>query len=107
MNRTLTLAMLAILLWFGAAFAQGSGTNASTNPPAVSAGYADAAASPAPGAGKNGFTKRQAAKFFRKHGYGHVKNLTKDDQGIWHASAMKNGAAVNATLDSQGNISEQ
>ena len=33
--------------------------------------------------------------------------ITKDDQGIWHGTAMKNGASVNVSVDFQGNIAEQ
>jgi hypothetical protein len=40
-------------------------------------------------------------------GFEDIKGLNKDDQGIWHGSAMKDGKSVNVTLDYQGNIAEQ
>jgi Spy/CpxP family protein refolding chaperone len=107
MNRSLAMVMLTALLSSGAAYAQDASTNASPNPPAVSTGHADSKTSAAPVPGKNSFTKRQAHKRFADHGYTAVKGLSKDDQGIWHGSAMKDGKPVNVTLDYQGNIAEQ
>lgn len=107
MNRAVAAVLFTSLLSSGAVMAQDASTNASPNPPAVSTGHADAKTSAAPVAGKNSFTKSQTAKRLRDHGYSHVKGLTKDDQGIWHGTAMKSGASVNVTLDFQGNISEQ
>ena len=107
MNRAIAAALLASLLSSGAAFAQAPSANASSNPPAVATGQADTRTSAAPVAGKNSFTKHQTAKRLRDHGYTGVKGLTKDDQGIWHGTATKGGAAVNVSVDYQGNISEQ
>jgi hypothetical protein len=107
MNRALAAVMLTGLLSSGVAFAQDASTNASPNPPAVSTGHADVKTSAAPVAGKNSFTKRQTAKRLRDHGYSHVKGLTKDDQGIWHGTAMKGSASTNVSVDYQGNISDQ
>jgi hypothetical protein len=107
MNRTLLAAALAGLLVSGAAFAQDAANNTSPNPPAVASGHADSKTSAAPVAGKNSFTREQAAKRLKDHGYSAVKGLTKDDQGVWHGTATKNGAPVSVTLDYQGNIAEQ
>ena len=37
-------------------------------------------------------------------GYTQVKNLTKDDKGVWMASGMKGGKTVAIALDYQGNV---
>jgi hypothetical protein len=107
MNRTLLIAALAGLLASGAAIAQDATNNASPNPPAVASGHADSKTSAAPVAGKNSFTKKQVVKRLKDHGYSAVKGLTKDDEGVWHGTATKNGAPVSVTLDYQGNIAEQ
>ena len=107
MNRAIAAALLTGMLSSGAAFAQDASTNASSNPPAVATGHADTKTSAAPVAGKNSFTKHQTAKRLRDHGYTGVKGLTKDDQGVWHGTAMKGGSSVNVSVDYQGNISEQ
>jgi hypothetical protein len=36
-----------------------------------------------------------------------VTGLTKDDKGIWRGKAMKDGRAVNVSLDFQGDVTEQ
>jgi hypothetical protein len=107
MNRALAAVLLTGLFSSGAALAQDASTNASPNPPAVATGHADAKTSAAPVPGKNSFTKKQTAKRLRDHGYSHVKGLMKDDQGIWHGTAMKGSSPTNVSVDYQGNISEQ
>ena len=94
------------LLASGAAVAQDASTNSSTNPPAVATGHADSKTSAAPVGGRNSFTQKQAAHRLRDHGYGQVNGLTKDDQGVWHGTAVKDSASVNVSVDYQGNISE-
>jgi hypothetical protein len=107
MNRTLATMTLVGLLSSGLVLAQNASTNPSPNPPAVASGHANSKTSAAPVAGENSFTEKQAAKRLRDHGYTDIKELTKDDQGIWHGSATKGGKAVDVTLDYQGNIAEQ
>ena len=107
MNRTFAIVLLSGLVASGLVAAQDSSTNASPKPPAVVSGHADSKTSAAPVAGKNSFTKKQTAKRLRDHGYSAVKGLTKDDQGIWHGTATKNGSPVNVSVDYQGNITEQ
>lgn len=107
MNRTLAVIVLSGLMSSGIAAAQDASTNTSPQPPAVSTGHADSKTAAAPVPGKNSFTKKQTAKRLRDHGYSGVKGLTKDDQGIWHGTALKNGASVNVNVDFQGNITEQ
>ncbi len=57
-----------------------------------------------PLAGANSFTETQAADRIRGAGFGDVKNLKKDDQGIWRGDAQKNGQTVQVSLDFRGNI---
>ena len=54
--------------------------------------------------GRNSFTEGQAKSRMEKAGYTNVTDLKKDDQGIWHAKAQKDGKSVNVALDYQGKI---
>ncbi|WP_374450125.1 PepSY domain-containing protein [Stella sp.] len=87
------------------------GAAAQTTPPATR----DAPANPAvnstgpnnPGApapGANSFTETQARARLEDQGYTAVSGLTKDKDGIWRGSAMRNGQKVEVALDYQGNI---
>ncbi len=58
----------------------------------------------APVAGANSFTEAQAKDRIEKAGYSEVKDLKKDDSGIWMAAGMKDGKAVMVALDYQGNV---
>ena len=107
MNRTLALVAIAGLLGSVAAFAQTAATNSSSMPRAISSGDAGAKTAAAPVPGRNSFTRKQARSRLRDHGYDEVKDLKKDDQGVWHATAVKAGQPVGVTLDYQGNITEQ
>ena len=54
--------------------------------------------------GSNSFTMRQARHRIMKHGFTKVKDLTKDDQGVWHGAAMQNGSAVKVWEDYKGSV---
>jgi len=54
--------------------------------------------------GRNSFTEGQAKSRLEKAGYSKVTDLKKDDQGIWHAKAQKDGKSVDVALDYQGKI---
>ena len=58
----------------------------------------------APVAGANSFTEGQARARIEERGFAQVTDLKKDDQGIWRATAMKDGKSVAVALDYQGNI---
>jgi hypothetical protein len=58
----------------------------------------------APAAGANSFTAGQAKARIESRGYASVSGLAKDRNGIWRGKAMKDGKAVNVTLDYQGNV---
>ncbi|MBB6219552.1 PepSY domain-containing protein [Rhizobium leguminosarum] len=83
---------------------------AQTAPATTSDGKTPAIATPdstnptAPVEGANSFTEGQAKDRIEKAGYTDVKDLKKDDKGIWMASGMKDGKAVMIALDYQGNI---
>jgi hypothetical protein len=58
----------------------------------------------APAAGANSFTEGQAKARIESRGYASVTGLSKDTNGLWRGKAMKDGKAVNVTLDYQGNV---
>ena len=58
----------------------------------------------APVAGKNSFTEGQAKARIEEAGYTDVTGLKLDDQGVWRASATKDGKQANVSLDFQGNV---
>ena len=57
--------------------------------------------------GANSFTEGEARSRLEKAGYGEVKDLKKDDDGIWRGSAMLDGKAANVGLDFKGNVAAQ
>ncbi|MHC2109087.1 hypothetical protein [Methylobacterium sp. CM6246] len=57
--------------------------------------------------GANSFTEGEARRRLEKAGYHEVKDLKKDGDGIWHASAMLDGKAANVGLDFKGNVAVQ
>ncbi|NTA13827.1 PepSY domain-containing protein [Agrobacterium tumefaciens] len=58
----------------------------------------------APVEGANSFTEAQARQRMEDAGYTQVKDLTKDDKGVWMASGMKGGKTIALALDYQGNV---
>jgi len=60
---------------------------------------------PVPGA--NSFTEAQAAERIAKAGFQDVKNLKKDDQGVWRGIAKKGDSQVNVALDFRGNVVQE
>jgi negative regulator of sigma E activity len=60
--------------------------------------------SQAPVAGANSFTEGQAKSRIESNGYNSVSSLKKDDNGVWRGKAMKDGKAVDVSLDFQGNV---
>jgi len=107
MYRIIGLGALVLFLSTATAFAQDPASNASTRPPAIATGDADSKTSAAPLVGKNSFTKEQTRDRLKDHGYSQVKNLQKDQEGVWHATASRDGRTVGVTVDYQGNITQQ
>jgi hypothetical protein len=62
------------------------------------------ASTPMPAKGANSFTKKQAGHRIMKHGFTQVKDLTKDDNGVWHGTAMHDGASVKVWEDYKGSV---
>jgi hypothetical protein len=57
-----------------------------------------------PAAGANSFTEGQARGRIEAAGYTNVREMRKDDQGVWRARAMRNGSEADVGLDFQGNV---
>lgn len=58
----------------------------------------------APLAGANSFTEEQAKDRAIGAGYASVSALTKDADGIWRGTAMKDGKTNNIAIDYKGNV---
>lgn len=100
-----TAIFAAVVLGTSALTALAQTTPATTsdgNTPAVATPDTNNAAAPVEGA--NSFTEGQAKERIEKAGYADVKDLRKDDKGIWMASGTKDGKPVAIALDYQGNI---
>ena len=82
----------------------GTGVSTSPSPAAVTTTAAPSRTTEAPVAGANSFTEGQARSRIEDRGFAEVKDLKKDDQGIWRGMAMKDGKSVAVALDYQGNI---
>ena len=54
--------------------------------------------------GANSFTESQATERIKEKGFGEVKGLKKDDDGIWRGKATRDGKSVDVSLDFQGNV---
>jgi hypothetical protein len=107
MNRVLTLAAAAALsgaLVSGAAVAQSTppAANHDAGTPAVAPANANNPGAPV--AGANSFTRSQAISRIQQAGFSRVSGLAKDKDGIWRATATKDGAIVHVALDYQGNV---
>lgn len=57
--------------------------------------------------GANSFTEGEARSRLERSGLKDVKDLKKDDQGIWRGTAMLDGKSVGVGLDFKGNLSAQ
>ncbi len=103
--------LAAALLSATALTAAAQTTAPATTAPATSTdGNTPAVATPetknptAPVEGANSFTEEQAKTRIEEAGYSDVKDLKKDDKGIWMASGMKDGKSVMIAMDYQGNV---
>lgn len=98
----LALGALSIL---SSAYAQEAATPApKPQTPAVATPETQNPAAPVPG--ENSFTEGQAKERIEGKGYSDVTALTKGEDGIWSATAMKDGKSLIVKLDFQGNITE-
>jgi hypothetical protein len=71
------------------------------NPPLKSPNQNNAAMAVA---GANSFTQSEAIKQIEARGYTNVSGLTKDQNGIWRGTAMKDGKSGPISVDYQGNV---
>jgi len=99
MNRITAIAM-GLFLSATAAFAQSETPSTSQTTPAVNTENNPGA----PVAGKNSFTEDQAKSRIEDAGYTDVSGLKLDDQGVWRATAKKDGKEAGVSLDFQGNV---
>ena len=81
----------------------GALSSAPVNPSSVPVNQVAANEAP-PMAGANSFTEAQAKDRIEAAGFVNVVALAQDQDGIWRASAMKNGAPVKVALDFKGNV---
>ena len=92
----------AISLCASIAFAQEKPAQNGPANPAVKGMHDNNSAIPV--AGANSFTKSEAAKQIEAKGYTHIKNLKKDQSGVWRGTATKDGHAGPVSVDYQGNV---
>lgn len=76
----------------------------SASPSAVQTNNTMKRTSAAPVPGRNSFTAGEARRRITSAGFSDVKDLKKDNQGIWRGMAMKDNATVKVSLDYQGNV---
>ena len=57
--------------------------------------------------GHNSFTKSEAASRIRSAGYTDVTVTILDSDGLWHATATRNGQSVQVALDYKGDVASQ
>lgn len=99
----LGIAMTAVLTG-GTCLAQSSQNDqaaAGNHNQAVATNSANAAQ---PAAGSNSFTMGEAKARLERQGFANVSDLNKDDNGVWHGKAQKDGSSGNVWLDYKGNI---
>lgn len=81
--------------------------NSSTTPPAVTTSNAPSKTAAAPVKGRNSFSLGEARRRITRAGYTDVKGLKKDNDGIWRATATKDGQSMSVYCDYQGNVGNQ
>ncbi|WP_375408326.1 hypothetical protein [uncultured Methylobacterium sp.] len=107
----LPLICAALLVGTGAVFAQAPAAPAPDAKPAAPAAKEGAPHTGAVGqaleSGANSFTEGQVKERFAKMGFGEVKDLTKDETGIWRGKAEHAGKPVTIGMDYKGNVAAQ
>lgn len=101
--RMMALAISAALLAASTSIA-GAETPAQSGPqnPAVKTDSGNNSDAPVKGA--NSYTQSEAKSRIEAMGYSHVGSLKKDGNGVWRATATKDGQRVHVSLDYQGNV---
>lgn len=57
--------------------------------------------------GSNSFTEAQVRDRLGKMGFDDVRDLRKDEQGIWHGKAMHAGHELSFRMDYRGNVAAE
>ncbi|MHC1550338.1 PepSY domain-containing protein [Phyllobacterium sp. K27] len=97
---------LGALSFLSTAHAQDTGTKPAADPETPAVATPDTVNPSAPVPGENSFTEAQAKERIESKGYSEVSGLTKGEDGVWSATATKDGKSSNVKLDYQGNITE-
>lgn len=109
----LPLICAAFLISTGAGFAQAPTTpspEAKPAAPSMKEGAPHAATGgvgQALESGANSFTEGQVEERFAKMGFGEVKDLRKDESGIWRGTAQHAGKPLTIGMDFKGNVAAQ
>ena len=108
MSARAVLVLAALLAIPASSFAQQPATGAGGAPAASGPGNAAVNRSDQhdqqPVAGANSFTEGQAKSRIENHGFSNVTDLKKDANGVWRATAMKDGKSTTVSLDFKGNV---
>src|SRR5262245_31331988 len=88
----------------GVAFAQYDAKQPASPPSAQAQLATTPAGAPAPANAGAAMTEVQAKARIESQGFTNVSELKKDAQGIWSAKAMKDGKAVQLSLDTRGEV---
>ena len=100
--RSLAAALASLALTGLAAQAQDSAAQNGPQNPAIKSPQANSSSTPVKGA--NSFTRSQARARIEAKGYTKVAGLHKDKDGVWRATAEKDGKSGSVSLDYQGNV---
>ena len=100
--RAIYVGVAAAALLAGSAIAATTANDNAPSNPAVKT--TDGNNPGAPASGANSFTEGQAKARIEARGYASVTGLAKDEKGLWHGKAMKDGKSTNVALDYQGNV---
>jgi hypothetical protein len=100
--RSLILAAAVLTVTVLPVCAQNGAAQNGPQNPAIKSPQANSASVPVKGA--NSFTEAQAKARIEAKGYAKVAGLHKDQDGVWRASAEKDGKPLSVSLDYQGNV---
>ena len=103
-NLRFGMAALVLAVTMGTASAQTATPAAPADKPAA---QTTTTTTTPPVAGANSFTETQARDRIAAAGFQDVKDLKKDDQGIWRGMAKKGDTQVNVALDFRGNVVQE
>jgi protein CpxP len=100
-----TIAVVAALTSAAVAQTNPATQGTGSSNPAVTNKPADSPSSTGPlEPGANSFTEGQARSRLEAQGLSNITDLRKDEQGIWHGKATRNGQAVSVGIDYKGTI---